>query len=84
MTETLIHSLIVKFWREDGPPETHRPAWHGHITHVPSGERVYARDPNEIPTLVASQMKKYGVRLALCWRLRIWQNGCKRPWKRSA
>lgn len=69
---TSIHSLIVKIWRKGDASTLPLPTWHGHVTHVPSGERVYAHDPNELPTIVAAQLRKLGIRLAACWRLKLW------------
>jgi hypothetical protein len=69
---TTIHSLIVKIWRKDDASTIAQPTWHGQVTHVPSGERAYAQNPNELLTIVAVQLRKLGVRLATCWRLRLW------------
>lgn len=74
---TSIHSLIVKIWRKDDASTTPQSTWHGQVTHVPSGDRVYAQDPNELLTIVAAHLRKLGVRLAACWRLRLWLNDRK-------
>jgi hypothetical protein len=39
-----IHSFILKFWREEMTAADDRPAWRGHITHVPNGERESVQD----------------------------------------
>jgi hypothetical protein len=41
MPESNVHSFIVKLWLEES-------AWHGQITHVPSGERRYLKDLRDI------------------------------------
>lgn len=69
---TSIHSLILKIWCRNGAYPGAKPTWHGQVTHVPSGERVYSNDPNELLTIVAAHLKTLGVRLAMCWRLRVW------------
>jgi len=69
---TKIHSLILKIWRRDDPTAVPQTSWHGQVTHVPSGDRVYSNNPNELLTNVAGQLRKLGVRLATCWRLRLW------------
>ena len=49
--EATVHSFIVKFWLEETSDEK-RPAWHGSITHVPSGERHYLRALDDLLTFI--------------------------------
>lgn len=69
---TNIHSLILKIWRRNGGSPGAQPTWHGQVTHVPSGERVYSNDPNELLITVATHLRMFGVRMATCWRLGAW------------
>jgi hypothetical protein len=46
-------SFIVKFWLEETVQESGRAVWRGHVTHVPSGERRYIREPSEIPAFIS-------------------------------
>ena len=49
LTESTVHSFIVKLWLEgDTDPLT----WHGHITHVPSGARRYFKTLSEITDFI--------------------------------
>jgi hypothetical protein len=81
---TKIDSLILKVWRRDDPAAVPQTSWHGQITHVPSGERVYSNDPNELLTKVAMQLRRLGVRLAICWRLKFWLYERKQRSQREA
>jgi hypothetical protein len=45
MSESNVHSFIVKLWLEER-------VWHGQITHVPSGERRYLKDLRDIVTFI--------------------------------
>jgi hypothetical protein len=46
--ETQVHSFIIKLWLEKAGEEVSTTAWHGHITHVPSGDRHYLQDLSDI------------------------------------
>lgn len=48
LSESQVHSFIVKLWLESVAEEADRAVWHGHITHVPGGERRHFRDLDEI------------------------------------
>jgi hypothetical protein len=39
--DTTIHSFIIKVWVEDSLDSPGERRWHGYVTHVPSGTRVY-------------------------------------------
>lgn len=54
MPESKVHSFIVKLWLEDGGSRKEMSGWHGYITHVPSGERRYLKDLQDIVTFVKS------------------------------
>ena len=52
-----IHSFIVKIWlerRDDGAGPI---AWHGHVTHVPGGERHHLLDVNDIASFICLTLK---------------------------
>jgi hypothetical protein len=42
---------------------------------------VYARESDEVPTLLAWQMERGGIRLGWVWRVRVALYGWKRKWK---
>lgn len=48
LSESQVHSFIVKLWLESVADEAERVAWHGLVTHVPGGERRYFRDLEEV------------------------------------
>lgn len=46
-------SFIIKVWVEDGNGEADQGVWRGHITHVPSYERRYLKNLDEIEDFIA-------------------------------
>lgn len=66
------HSFIVKIWLEETAEETGQATWRGHITHVPSGERRYVQDLDEITAFIAPYLEQMGVRVNLRERVRRW------------
>jgi hypothetical protein len=76
--EATTHPFIVKIWLEETVEEAGRATWRGHITHVPSGERRYLQDLDEITIFVAPYLEGMGARLRLFWRARLWL----RRWKK--
>ena len=65
-------SFIVKVWAEDSPGQADRGVWHGHITHVPSHERRYLKNLDEISDFIAPHLEAMGVKPGTRWRLRHW------------
>ena len=55
-------SFIVKIWLEETAEEAGRATWRGHITHVPSNERRYLQNLDEIEAFISPYLKKMGVR----------------------
>ncbi|RME01413.1 MAG: hypothetical protein D6816_12340 [Bacteroidetes bacterium] len=62
------HSFLIRIWREEGA----RPAWRGHITHIPSGERRYFEELSTISLFVLPYLEEMGVLPGMYWRLKIW------------
>jgi hypothetical protein len=52
MAESNVHSFIVKLWLEDEVQRKGASGWHGHITHVPSGERRYLKELQDIVAFI--------------------------------
>ena len=48
--------FIVRIWREPRGSEGAPAIWRGVIEHVPTGERRYLTDLNEIPIFVVSHL----------------------------
>jgi hypothetical protein len=61
ITESNLHSFVVKVWLEETCDEPPKVIWHGYITHVPDGERRYLKDANEVSDFIALYLKQMGV-----------------------
>jgi hypothetical protein len=59
--EATTHPFIVRIWLEETAEEAGRATWRGYVTHVPSGERRYIHDLDEIQTFIAPYMEAMGV-----------------------
>ncbi len=64
--------FIVRIWREPREIARAAPAWRGVIEHVPSREKSYLRDLDEIPALIAPYLESMGLKLGLRWRVMRW------------
>ncbi len=62
LPESKVHSFIVKIWLEEVERERKQPAWHGHITHVPGGERRYLKKLSDVTDFIASSVEQIDVR----------------------
>lgn len=71
LTESTVHSFIVKLWLEDGG-ETKQPTWHGYVTHVPSGARRYLKTLSDITDFIGQYVDGADVHLGLKSRVRGW------------
>jgi hypothetical protein len=58
--ESDVQSFIVRVWLEETAEEAGWATWRGHITHVPSGERRYLRQLDDITTFIASYLDGIG------------------------
>ncbi len=72
LLETNTHSFIIRIWLEETDEEAGRVTWRGHITHVPSGERRYLKDLDDILAFIAPRLKEMGVKFGLCWQIKEW------------
>jgi hypothetical protein len=57
------YSFIIRVWIEETVEEAGQAVWRGHITHVPSGNRRYVKDLDEITAFVAHYLEEMGIRL---------------------
>ncbi len=76
--EANTHPFIVKIWLEETAEEAGRAIWRGHITHVPSGERRYLKNLDDIGIFIAPYLNGMGVKLSLFWWVRQWLKRYKR------
>ncbi|HLZ81332.1 MAG TPA: hypothetical protein VKP04_06845 [Ktedonobacteraceae bacterium] len=72
LSESNSQSFIVKVWVEDNAEEIGKAVWHGHITHVPDGQRRYLKNLGEIEDFIAPHLEAMGAQLGTRWRLRRW------------
>ena len=70
--ESEAQSFIVRVWVEERAEGASRGVWHGHITHVSSGQRRYLKSLDEIGDFIASYLETMGVKLRIRWRVRRW------------
>ncbi len=70
--ESNTHPFIVKIWLEATAEEAGRAQWRGHITHVPSGERCYLQELENITDFIAPYLMQMGVRFGPGWRVKRW------------
>ncbi|MCI0396120.1 MAG: hypothetical protein L0332_30125 [Chloroflexi bacterium] len=61
--ETQTHSFIIKIWLEETATEAEQARWRGHITHVPSGNRRYLQDLDEIKSFITPYLERLGIKL---------------------
>ena len=69
--ESQVHSFIVKLWVE-GSDEAGKALWHGYITHVPGGERLYLKRLSDISDFIASYLGETGKKVKSLSRFRQW------------
>lgn len=70
--ETTSHPFLVRIWLEEVASDAHPATWRGHITHVPSGERRYLEDLDEIVAFMKPYLEEMGVQFRLPLRLKRW------------
>jgi hypothetical protein len=70
--ESAAQSFIVRVWVEERAEKGDRGTWRGQITHVPSGERRYLKNLDEIGDFISPYLERMGVKLGMRWRMRNW------------
>lgn len=69
LTESKVHSFIVKLWLEG---EGSLIVWHGHVTHVPSGTRRQFRKLSEITDFISEYLEDGDTQANLRTRMKGW------------
>lgn len=64
------HAFILRFWLEPRTTEGVEPIWRGVIEHVPTGQRRYVKDVDELVLFFISHLREMGV--VFSWRWRLW------------
>ncbi len=70
--EVNTHPFIVKVWLEETAQQAGQATWRGHITHVPSGERRYLKDLDDITAFILPYLEEMGIKPEIGWRVRQW------------
>lgn len=73
--------FIVRVWREPREIAGASAQWRGVIEHVPSSERRYVKDVDEITAFIACYLHDMGVKLDTHGRARKWLNRLKLHFK---
>lgn len=56
LSESQLHSFIIKFWLEDALENTKPTAWRAKITHVPGGEHRYIKSFDEMADFITAHL----------------------------
>jgi hypothetical protein len=64
-------SFVVKITVDDCVGEPDEIAWHGMVTHVPSGEKRYVKNLAEMEHYIAAHLERLGVPLEAVQRSRM-------------
>jgi hypothetical protein len=64
-----VHSFIVKVFLEQREGRLKHTAWHGQVTHVPSGERRSVRNLADVCVVISRYLEAWGVRIQPLHRL---------------
>jgi hypothetical protein len=78
-----LHSFIVKIWLEETAEEAGGATWRGHVTHVPSGERRYIQDLDQVRDFIVPYLEEMGVRFRARVRVLRWTSQLKSRLSRS-
>lgn len=66
------HVFIARIWLERRAIKGAPTVWRGMIEHVPSGERHYLKDLDDLTTFIMPYLASLGVKPKLSWRVRQW------------
>jgi hypothetical protein len=78
-----VHSFIVKVWLEEEATNDSDSVWHGHITHVPSGEKRYLNNLDQISLFIQPYLEAMGIRFGLSERIKKCLGVRRKPSRRS-
>jgi hypothetical protein len=73
------HVFVVRIWSEPREIEGAAPIWRGVIEHIPSGERRYVQNLDDMTDFMVPFLEKMGMKLTFCWQIRRWL----KEWKLS-
>jgi hypothetical protein len=70
--ENTSHPFLVRIWLEETALESRPASWRGHITHVPSGKRLYLTSLDDIKAFIFPYLDDMGIQPDLSERVRRW------------
>jgi hypothetical protein len=68
--EATSHPFVIRIWLEESAQEAQWATWRGHITHVPSGERCYIQDLDQIQNFIIPYLEDMGIKFGAHSRVR--------------
>ena len=69
-------SFVVKITMDDGAGQPDEIAWHGRVTHVPSGDGRYIKSLAELAAFIAIYLERLGAQVRPATRFR------RQPWRK--
>ena len=72
LSESTLHSFIIKLWLEVDGGKSEANVWRGYITHVPTGNRRYLKRLSDITDFVQEYLDDTRGRKNLKSRARNW------------
>ncbi|HXI25706.1 MAG TPA: hypothetical protein VNG71_17700 [Pyrinomonadaceae bacterium] len=72
LSESTLHSFIIKLWLEADCSKSEPNVWRGYITHVPTGDRRYLKGLSDITDFVQEYLDDTHSRNNLKSRARKW------------
>jgi len=72
LSESALHSFIIKLWLEADCNQSEPNVWRGYITHVPTGDRRYLKRLSDITDFVQEYVHDKHDRKDLRSRARNW------------
>jgi hypothetical protein len=49
-----VHSFVIRIWLEEAAMDAEHSHWRGHITHIPSAQRCYFIDLDQVKGFITS------------------------------
>ena len=65
--ESNTHPFVIYIWLEGSGENDKAAMWRGHITHVPTSQRLYVQDLKEIIQFIVPYLGQMGIEVTLPW-----------------
>lgn len=66
------HAFVIRVWLEPREIEDAQPEWRGVIEHIPTGERRYLRNLNDLTSFITSYLERMGVKVSVLRHASDW------------